>query len=68
MNLHVPVGTCIQVASASPIHVPPIQCVLKAFVVCTNIYNIHVIRNNLRTPQLVGFAGKLGCKNGQICL
>ena len=29
MSLHVPAGACIPVASASPIHVFPIQCVLK---------------------------------------
>ena len=29
MGLHVPAGACILVASASPIHVPPIQHVLK---------------------------------------
>ena len=30
MSLHGPAGACIPVASASPIHVFPIQCVLKA--------------------------------------
>ena len=29
MSLHVPAGACIPVASVSPIHVPPVQCVLK---------------------------------------
>ena len=29
MNLHGPAGACIQVVSASPIDVPPIQHVLK---------------------------------------
>ena len=29
MSLHGPAGACIQVASALPIHVPPVQCVLK---------------------------------------
>ena len=29
MRLHVPAGACIPVASASPVHVFPIQCVLK---------------------------------------
>ena len=29
MSLHVPAGACIPVASAYPIHVPPIQCVLN---------------------------------------
>ena len=28
-NIHVPGGACIPVASASPIHVPPVQHVLK---------------------------------------
>ena len=37
MSLHVPAGACIPVASASPIHVPPVQCVLK-HCVHTNIY------------------------------
>ena len=26
---------------------------------------MHVIQNNLRTPQLVGFARQLGCKNSR---
>ena len=50
----------------SPIHVFPIQHVLKH---CgahkhnyINIYT-HVIQNNLKTPQLVGFARQLGYKN-----
>ena len=29
MSLHVPAGACIPAASASPIHVPPVQRVLK---------------------------------------
>ena len=29
MSLHVQAGACILVASASPIHVPPVQRVLK---------------------------------------
>ena len=29
MSLHIPAGACIPVASASPIHVPPVQRVLK---------------------------------------
>ena len=29
MSLHVPAGACTLVASASPIHVPPVQRVLK---------------------------------------
>ena len=29
MSLHVPAGACIPVASVSPIHVPPVQRVLK---------------------------------------
>ena len=31
---------------------------------CFFIYT-HVIQNNLRTPQLAGFARQLGCKNGR---
>ena len=40
MSLHGPAGACIPVASASPIHVFPIQRVLEylSIVVCTNIY------------------------------
>ena len=77
MSLHGPAGACIPVASASPIHVPPIQRVLKhrgAYIhVHTYIYIIyiyihtHVTQNNLRTPQLAGFARQLGCKNS-VCL
>ena len=67
MSLHIPAGACIPVASASPIHVFPIQRVLKAlWCAQTYIYiyiHTHVIQNNLRTPQLVGFARQLGCKN-----
>ena len=61
MSLHVPGGACIPVASASPIHVFPIR-VLKhcgAHKHSLNIYiyiYMHVIQNNLRTPQLAGFA------------
>ena len=29
MSLHGPAGACILVASPPPIHVPPIQCVLR---------------------------------------
>ena len=68
MSLHVPAGACIRVASASPIHVFPIQRVIKHCGVHKHIYiNIYihtqVIQNNLRTPQLAGFARQLGCKN-----
>ena len=68
MSLHVPAGACIPVASASPIHVFPIQRVLKN---CGahkhSLYYIYIYihahdPNNLRTPQLVGFAHQLGCK------
>ena len=31
MSLHGPAGVCIPVASASPIHEPPVQCVLKHY-------------------------------------
>ena len=61
MSLHVPAGACILVASASPIHVFPIQRVLKHCGVHKHIYiyiniyiHMHVIQNNLRTPQLAG--------------
>ena len=66
MSLHGPAGACIPVASVSPIDVPPIQHVLKHCGAYIHIYNIHtrthVIQNNLRTPQLAGFARQLGCK------
>ena len=29
MSLHAPAGACILVASVSPLHVPPVQCILK---------------------------------------
>ena len=71
MSLHVPAGACIPVASVSPIHVPPVQRVLKHCDAHKHIYIIyiyiyiytHVIQNNLRTPQLAGFARQLECKN-----
>ena len=67
MSLHVPAGACIPVASVSPIHVFPIQRVLKhcgVHNICINIYiHTHVIQNNLRTPQMAGFGRQLGCKN-----
>ena len=55
---------CIPVASASPIHVFPIQRVLKHCGTHKHSLYIymHVIQNNLRTPQLAGFARQLGCK------
>ena len=44
--------------------------VYLSIVVCTYIYiyiyiyiYTHVTQNNLRTPQLAGFARQLGCKN-----
>ena len=41
MSLHVPAGACILVVSVSPIHVFPIQPVLKlSIVVLTNIVYI----------------------------
>ena len=55
MNLHVPAGACIPVASAYPIHVFPIQHVLKHCGAKNILYkyiHTHVIQNNLRTPQL----------------
>ena len=71
MSLHVPAGACIPVASASPIDIPPIQRVLKhcgAYIHILYIYIIYIhthalIQNNLRTPQLAGFARQLGCNN-----
>ena len=30
---------------------------------CIYIIHTHMIQNNLRTPQLAGFARQLGCKN-----
>ena len=68
-GLHGPAGACILVASASPIHVFPIQRVLKhcdahkhTYIYIINIYiHTHMIQNNLRTPQLAGFACQLGC-------
>ena len=68
MSLHGPAGACIPVASASPIHVFPIQRVLKHcgahkhIYIYIYIYKTHVIQNNLRTPQLAGFARQLGFK------
>ena len=60
MSLHGPAGACILVASASPIHVPPIQHVLKY---CGAHIYIHACgQSNFRTPQLVGFTCQLGCK------
>ena len=43
--------------------------VYLSIVVCTNIVYIHtVIQNNLRTPQLAGFAHQLGCKKSLFTL
>ena len=72
MSLHGPAGACIPVASVSPIDVPPIQRVLKHCGAYIHIYTyiyiyMHVIQNNLRTPQLAGFARQLGCKK-KYCL
>ena len=68
MSLHGPAGACIPVAS--PIHVPPIQRVLKH---CGGyIHNIiYIYIHPPRTPQLAGFARQMGmskpaswgCKN-----
>ena len=57
MILHGPAGACIPVASVSPIHVSPVQCVLKHCGV-----HKHVIQNNLRTPQLVDFTASYSVK------
>ena len=43
MSLHVPAGACIPVASASPIHVFPIQRVLKHCGVHKHNINIYII-------------------------
>ena len=66
VSLHVPAGACILVASESPIHVSPVQRVLKHCGAhkCIILYKIYIIiqnthdpqHNNLRTLQLVGFA------------
>ena len=45
MSLHVPAGACIPVASASPIHVPPVQRVLKHCGAHKHIYIILYARN-----------------------
>ena len=72
------IRACIPVASVSPIDVPPIQRVLSIVVrTYTYIYiyihthththtHTHVIQNNLRTPQLAGFARQLGCKKRKL--
>ena len=58
----------LQLLVQSPIHVPPVQRVLKHCGTHKHIYiniyiHTHVIQNNLsRTPQLVGFAHQLGYK------
>ena len=69
MSLHVPAGACIPVASASPIHVFPIQRVLKhcgahkhIYIIIYKYIHTHVIQNNLRTPQL---AGRYKRRNGK---
>ena len=58
-SLHGLAGACIPVAS-----VFSIQHVLKHCGAQTHI-NIHT-RDNLRTPQLAGFACHLGCKKTQV--
>ena len=50
MSLHVPAGACIPVASASPIHVFPIQCVLKH---CGAHKHNKYIYTYARDPKLV---------------
>ena len=47
MSLHGPAGACIPVASASPIHVPPIQRVLKHCGAYIHIY----IYTHTRDPK-----------------
>ena len=47
MSLHGPAGVCTPVASASPIHVFPIQGVLKHCGVHKHIYSqLHLIRQS----------------------
>ena len=43
MSLHGPAGACIQVASVLPIHVPPVQCVLKHCGAYKHIYNYFLL-------------------------
>ena len=52
MSLHVPAGACIPVASASPIHVPPVQRVLKHCGAHKHIYNYYIYINiHARDPK-----------------
>ena len=53
MSLHVPAGACIPVASVSPIHVPPVQCVV--------VYLSIVMRTNvIYYSDRVGKKGLMG--------
>ena len=61
MSSHAPPGTCILVASASPVDVNQYNVYLSIIMrtyINKYIY-MHVIQNNLRTPQLMGFAHQL---------
>ena len=46
MSLHRPAGACISVASSSPIHVPPIQHVLKQCDMHIHTYYININKYN----------------------
>ena len=52
MSLHGPAGACIPVASASPIHVFPIQCVLKHCGVHKHSLYIYSISSIIRTSVI----------------
>ena len=64
VSLHVPAGACIPVGLLVRLQFMYFQYnVYLSIVVRTNIvYIIHMIQNNLRTPQLAGEARQLGCK------
>ena len=59
IGLHGQAGTCIPVASVSPIHVPPIQ--MHIYIICTHTWSG-------TAPQLVGLPHQLlWCKNVPLC-
>ena len=46
VSLHVPAGACILVTSVSPVHVPPIQHVLKhCGVIIINLYILYIYKS-----------------------
>ena len=61
--LHGPAGACTLVASESPIHVFQYVYLIKHCGAHKHSLYTHVIQNNLKTPQLAGFACQLGCKS-----